>query len=93
MELAISIISLVTAVIALLTAVLPSAFNTRRNSIEFFNKYYQMKSDVAAALTMYSCYYHNPIDLAKSEGQRLPQNYDDASVELRKLGATSSALQ
>lgn len=39
MELAISIISLVTALIALLTSVLPSTLNMRRNVIDFRNKY------------------------------------------------------
>ncbi len=92
MELAISIISLVTAIIALLAAVLPSASNLRRNAIDFCNKYNQMKSEVVAALTLYSQFYHNPVDLAETEDHKLPNNYDDASVELRKLGATACAL-
>ena len=52
MELAISIISLITAIIALLSSILPTTLNMRRDVIEFNNKYNQMRSDIAAALTM-----------------------------------------
>lgn len=92
MELAISIISLVTALIALLTSVLPSTLNMRRNVIDFRNKYDEFRSSVASVLTMYACYFHNPVDLAKTEDHRLPQKYDIASDELRNLGATAKAL-
>ena len=50
MELAISIISLVTAIIALLAAVLPSASNLRRNAIDFCNKYNQIIESQNAVL-------------------------------------------
>lgn len=92
MELAISIISLITAIIALLSSILPTTLNMRRDVIEFNNKYNQMRSDIAAALTMYACYYHNPLDLAKQPDHKLPPSYETASVQLRTLGATASAL-
>lgn len=92
MELVISIISLITAIIALLTSVLPTALNTQHFSVEFDNKYNQLRTDVATALTMYACYYHNPVDLAEQADHRLPQNYETASVALRALGSTASAL-
>lgn len=92
MELTIAIISLITSIIALITSVLPLALNKRKLKKEFEEKYRQLQSDVASALTMCACYYHNPIDLAQMPEHKLPQEYVIASNELRKLGSTAIAL-
>lgn len=75
----------------ILSSILPFLFKKKERS-EFDKQYEKLRFDVASALTMYACYYHNPVDLAKTESHKLPKEYDDASVELRKLGSTASAL-
>lgn len=75
----------------ILSAILPSLFK-KREPTEFDKQYEALRFDVAKALTMYACYYHNPVDLAQMPEHKLPQEYVTASDELRKLGSTASAL-
>ena len=93
MELAISIISLITSIIALFAAVCPLIINKQKQKrAEFDRKYNELRTAVASALPMYACCYHNPINLAKRADHKLPPEYETAQTELRKLGATASAL-
>ena len=75
----------------MLSALLPSLFKTREPT-EYDKQYEKLRVDVAYALTMYAPYFHYPVDIAKQPGGKLPPEYEKASVELRKLGSTASAL-
>lgn len=75
----------------ILSAILPSLFK-KREPTDLKKRYEKLRFDVAEALTMYACYYHNPVDLAQMSDHTLPQEYVTASNELRKLGSTASAL-
>lgn len=75
----------------ILSVLLPNLFKKHEPS-ELDKKYEQLRFDVAQALTMYACYYGNPIDLAKQADCKLPSAYEKASTELRRLGATASAI-
>ena len=67
---------------------LPLLFKKKEN-VKQFEK---LRFDIAAALTMYARYFHNPVDLARQADHSLPQDYKTASAELRKLGSVASAL-
>ena len=75
----------------ILSTILPFLFK-KREPTEFDKQYEALRFDVAKALTMYACYYHNPVDLAQMPEHKLPQEYVTASDELRKLGSSASAL-
>lgn len=57
-----------------------------------FQEYKKQKAKIAAALTLYANCYSNPVDLAKTEDNKLPNYYEVASVELRKLAAELRGL-
>ena len=75
----------------ILSALFSSLFKTREPT-EFDKQYEKLRFDVASALTMYARYYHYPVDIAKQPDGKLPPEYENASIELRKLGSTASAL-
>ncbi len=75
----------------ILAAILPSVFKKKESS-EFEKRYEKLRYDVAIALTMYARYYHSPVDLARQSDYALPQEYEIAATELRKLGSTARAL-
>ena len=77
--------------VSILSAIFPKLFGKRESS-KFEKQYQQFQFDAAAALTMYACYYSNPVDLAKLPDKKLPPDYATASTELRKLGSTARAL-
>lgn len=84
-------IGLIVSVLGLLATILPFLFKKYEQS-GFDKKYKQLRCDVAEALAMYSCCYHNPVDLAKQIDHKLPAIYETASAELRKLASTASTL-
>lgn len=75
----------------ILSALFSSLFKTREPT-EFDKQYEKLRFEIVKALTMYSCNYYNPVDLAQMPEGKLPQEYVVASDELRKLGATANAL-
>lgn len=77
--------------LSILSTLLPFLFK-KREPTELEKQYEKLRFDVAKALTMYACYYHNPVDLAEMSEHKLPQEYVTASYELRKLGSTASTL-
>lgn len=83
--------TIISFVLNILSAIFPKFFNKREPS-EFENQYKQFQFDAASALTMYACYYNNPVDLAKLPDNKLPPDYAAASTEFRKLGSTARAL-
>lgn len=76
---------------SILLIVLPLVIKKREPS-ELEEKYAQLRLDVAKALTLYACYYKNPVDLARLPDQKLPPAYENARTELRKLASEASAL-
>lgn len=76
---------------SIMSAILPSVLKKKEQS-EFEKQCESLRFDVARALTMHARYYCNPVDLADTEDNKLPQKYDMASNELRSLGAKASAL-
>ena len=75
----------------IISAILPSVFKKKEPS-DFEKQCASLRFDVARALTMHTRCYCNPVDLARTEDNKLPQKYDMASNELRSLGAKASAL-
>ena len=55
-------------------------------------RYEDLRREIAAALTMNSCYFHNPIDIAQTRDHRLPENYAEGSRQLRELASQLRAL-
>ena len=83
--------AIINFVINILSAILPKLFSKRELS-EFSKKYEKLRYDTALALTMYARNYHNPVDLAKTRDNTLPQDYINASNELRKIASEAKAL-
>ena len=54
-------------------------------------EYKKIRAKVSYMLTIYACYYSNPIDIADTNG-KLPDDYECASKELRKTAAELRAL-
>ena len=75
----------------ILAAILPAVFGKKETS-EHEKQYEKFRYEVATALTMYARYYHSPVDLARLSDHSIPQEYEIASTELRKLGSTARAL-
>ena len=75
----------------ILTALFPFLFRNRDPS-EFNKKCEKLRFDVAAALTMYSRCYNDPVDLAKQPNHNLPADYQTASNEIRTLATIAKAL-
>ncbi len=76
---------------SIFTTIFPFFFKKPELS-QFEKNIEQLRFDVSTALTMYACYFHNPVDLAKQPNQQLPSNYENASNDLRKLASTARAL-
>lgn len=55
-------------------------------------KYDELRMKVSEAMTLYSRYYNNPVDIAKMPNNILPEDYSKASEEIRKLAAKLRAL-
>ena len=55
-------------------------------------RFKELKARTVHALVYYENVYHNPIDLAKMPDRKLPEGYEKASDELRKLAADWIAL-
>ena len=53
--------------------------------------YKKLRAKVSMALTMYACYYHNPVDIAE-HNDTLPEGYKDASEKLRALASELRAF-
>ena len=85
-------------VVSVFTDLLPSVLllkekiSNKNELAEFEKEYKKMRLDIAFALSFHACCYSNPIDIAKIPDHQLPQDYEKACDELRKLGAKASAL-
>lgn len=55
-------------------------------------RYEDLRREIAAALTMYARFFHNPIDIAQTEGHQLPQDCAEGSRKLRELASQLRAL-
>ncbi len=53
--------------------------------------YKKLRGKVSKSLTMYACYYHNPVDIANHDN-KLPDDYKTASEELRMLASELRAF-
>lgn len=53
--------------------------------------YKKLRGKVSRSLTMYACYYHNPVDIADHDN-KLPDDYKVASEELRMLASELRAF-
>lgn len=53
--------------------------------------YKKLRGKVSKSLTMYACYYHNPVDIADHDN-KLPDDYKTASEELRMLASELRAF-
>lgn len=58
--------------------------------IEPNKKYRALKERIAYTLTLYSCYYMNPYRFDRDENIRQLNEYEEASKEVRKIGAELS---
>lgn len=56
------------------------------------DRYKELRARTAHSLVYYVNVYQNPIDLAKMPDCKLPERYDNATDQLRKLAADWSAL-
>ena len=55
-------------------------------------RYRELKARTVHALVYYANMFHNPVDLADMPDGKLPEKYDKASDEFRKLAADWKAL-
>lgn len=67
-------------------------FAQKKEVPEVQKRYEEIQFEVAQALTIYSCYYHNPVDLADYPDGKLPSQYTNASDKLRELGSKMAAF-
>lgn len=53
-------------------------------------KYRELKEKIAYILTLYACYYSNPYNIDSDDCKKIKYDYDQASYEIRKIGAELS---
>lgn len=80
------------AIGAIVSAAISIVVGYMKKKNEISEQYNKLRSDVSEALTMYCCYYLNPIDIAKTADHRLPDNYRQGSDRLRELAAKVEAF-
>jgi len=54
-------------------------------------EYKKIRGKVSYMLTVYACYYSNPVDIAETDN-KLPDDYENAAKELRKSAAELRAF-
>ena len=64
----------------------------KREPSEHKKCYENIRRDVAEALAMYACCFHNPIDLADTPDHKLPPLWEDGSHKIRELASRLKAL-
>lgn len=60
---------------------------------KIYEKYKDLKVHTSYSIVYYANLYNNPIDLAEVADNKLPENYNKASDELRKLAAEWEAFK
>ena len=79
-------------VVNLFSTLFPFFAEKHGKQSEWRKHYEELRMEIATALTMNTCYYSNPVDIAHVKDHRLPDDYAEGSKQLRELGSKIRAL-
>ena len=69
-----------------LSAIIPNLLKKKEPS-EYKKSYEELRREISEALSMYACYFHNPIDLADTPDHKLPPLWQEGSYKIRFLAS------